>query len=679
MKKLILLAVLVGLRISPIHSQALVICNASSNTACNSSSPIGSGTQGEPLWKSFGKINENFLSWYLLAPNRVFDIAKYGAKCDGSTDDTSAITAAAAAVSLSGGTLLFTAANCKYSNTFTIGSNVTVSGYGTTLTPNISGWAGTANQQTFVLASNAVNVTVQGFNFAYPVSAGGCQIITLSPTNSRVLIKDNQSNNCGDFSGNAGAKDLIVTHNRCYNATNACYDNWAGTGTGATNVIITDNICTALGSGSRCVEFTGQTTGHTAATSSNVIITGNIITLQSSAQQGINVDGLVAGCGGTAAEKYGTIADNHIFMAPGIAGWGILLRFCANYWDVHDNVIFSDGTDMTVAAIAANSDSTSVLIHNNIAYNWNNQTSGADRGLFRNGSVGGTLIFNECFSCTTATTLVGATDSTTMSFGNDTGSGVLVGAFGTMTLTPGTSLSQATWGTAGIALVAAAGTFNDTTTGSGGVSNEVAYGFGAPTFTNTQGTANVLGQATTARFAAPICGAGWASCTNLYSISSLGRFLGNLGADIAGASINLNTSNNFATNINTGTSNGLVTLGGASGGVIINSSSAGYLKNTALISTGTKFTTSGCSVSATTGGAAAGTLTLGANTCTVVVTINGATGLTAPTGWSCDAHDRTAPTVLIGGESSSTTTTASIIIPGGAGTTDVISFSCTGY
>jgi len=98
-----------------------------------------------------------------------------------------------------------------------------------------------------------------------------------------------------------------------------------------------------------------------------------------------------------------------------------------------------------------------------------------------------------------------------------------------------------------------------------------------------------------------------------------------------------------------------------------------------MISGGTKFTTSGCSVSATTGGATAGIFTLGANTCTVVITMNGATGITAPNGWTCQAHDRTAPTVLIGGESSSTTTTASITIPAGAGATDVISFSCIGF
>jgi hypothetical protein len=107
--------------------------------------------------------------------------------------------------------------------------------------------------------------------------------------------------------------------------------------------------------------------------------------------------------------------------------------------------------------------------------------------------------------------------------------------------------------------------------------------------------------------------------------------------------------------------------------VIGGSGAAGF------ISRGTKFTTSGCSISSTTGGATAGTFTLGANSCTAILTMNGATGLTAPNGWTCQAHDRTAPTILIGGESSSTTTTASITIPAGAGSTDIISFSCEGY
>lgn len=98
-----------------------------------------------------------------------------------------------------------------------------------------------------------------------------------------------------------------------------------------------------------------------------------------------------------------------------------------------------------------------------------------------------------------------------------------------------------------------------------------------------------------------------------------------------------------------------------------------------IISNGTKFTTSGCSISATTGGATAGTFTLGTNSCTAVVTMNGATGFTAPTGWACSAWDRTAPTILIGGNSATSATTASFTIPAGAGATDVIAFNCLAY
>ncbi len=105
----------------------------------------------------------------------------------------------------------------------------------------------------------------------------------------------------------------------------------------------------------------------------------------------------------------------------------------------------------------------------------------------------------------------------------------------------------------------------------------------------------------------------------------------------------------------------------------------GKLTTPGVLSAGTKFTTSGCSVSSTSGGATAGVFTLGANSCTVVVTLNGATGFTATNGWQCVAVDRTAPTVLIGGNSSSSATTASFVIPAGAGATDVIGFACTGY
>ncbi len=104
---------------------------------------------------------------------------------------------------------------------------------------------------------------------------------------------------------------------------------------------------------------------------------------------------------------------------------------------------------------------------------------------------------------------------------------------------------------------------------------------------------------------------------------------------------------------------------------------SGAIKSDAIISGGTKFTTSGCSVSATTGGGTAGIYTSGtAGTCTTVITMNGATGRTAPNGWACSASDRTTPADIIT-QTASTTTTATL-----SGTTasgDVISFYCMGY
>lgn len=102
------------------------------------------------------------------------------------------------------------------------------------------------------------------------------------------------------------------------------------------------------------------------------------------------------------------------------------------------------------------------------------------------------------------------------------------------------------------------------------------------------------------------------------------------------------------------------------------------LLSTGVYIAGTKYTTTGCSVSATTGGATAGVFTLGANTCSVVVTFGTGT-LAAANGWTCQAHDKTAPATVIGGESASSTSTATFTIPAGAGATDVISFSCMAY
>lgn len=106
----------------------------------------------------------------------------------------------------------------------------------------------------------------------------------------------------------------------------------------------------------------------------------------------------------------------------------------------------------------------------------------------------------------------------------------------------------------------------------------------------------------------------------------------------------------------------------------------GALQINNIITYGTApFTVSGCSATGATGSGTAGVFTLGANSCSAVITINGVAGMTAPHGWTCNAHDRTTPSVIITGENASTTTTATIAIPAGAGATDVVSFSCQAY
>ena len=61
--------------------------------------------------------------------------------------------------------------------------------------------------------------------------------------------------------------------------------------------------------------------------------------------------------------------------------------------------------------------------------------------------------------------------------------------------------------------------------------------------------------------------------------------------------------------------------------------------------------------------------------CTVVITINGATGLTAPNGWVCHAEDLTTPANLISQSACATTCT----VTGTTVSGDTISFLAMGF
>ncbi len=100
-----------------------------------------------------------------------------------------------------------------------------------------------------------------------------------------------------------------------------------------------------------------------------------------------------------------------------------------------------------------------------------------------------------------------------------------------------------------------------------------------------------------------------------------------------------------------------------------------------LIIGATKFTATGCtSITSTVGNGAAGKFTIGAATCTVVITINGATGMTATNGWSCYANDVTTAAGNTGLYfSANSTTTATLTVPATAVASDVIDFACRPY
>lgn len=109
--------------------------------------------------------------------------------------------------------------------------------------------------------------------------------------------------------------------------------------------------------------------------------------------------------------------------------------------------------------------------------------------------------------------------------------------------------------------------------------------------------------------------------------------------------------------------------------------SGGSYRAASFQSAGTKFTAAGCtSITSTVGGASAGKFTIGANTCTVVITINGATGLTAANGWSCHANDQTTAAGNTGMYfSTNNATTATLTVPATAAASDVIDFNCMAY
>ncbi len=278
---------------------------------------------------------------------------------------------------------------------------------------------------------------------------------------------------------------------------------------------------------------------------------------------------------------------------------------------------------------------------------------------------------------------IGTTTSTgTVTLGQNSATPGAVAIKGPVSFQASTNFSGASWTTTSPVWNGAAMTLNDTTA-SGTDVTETAYSMQAPNFTSTGGASTTITNATNLWLAAPTCSGG-VVCTNLFSLFAAGKINGTGGMTLTGATTSINPSSNFAINIGTGSDNALITIGGGSNGIIMNAGLAtGYVKNTGFISVGTKFTLGGgsgsCATSSTTvGGAAAGSFvctgTAGAGA--ITITINGATGLAAPNGWSCYASDITSGTIWT---QSGVATTTCTIKGTTAANTDVIAFGAQGY
>lgn len=282
-------------------------------------------------------------------------------------------------------------------------------------------------------------------------------------------------------------------------------------------------------------------------------------------------------------------------------------------------------------------------------------------------ATGGAISLND--SSNSNTTINTGTSTGTTSIGNTAGTGSLLTVSAPTNMSLGTALSKASWTTAGYGLSIAAATYNDTTVGSGTVVTEASYAIGAPTITNTQGTSNTLTNNVTLFVAAPLCGSGWSACTNLFALMSPGKINFTAGGFVSGGTFSVNASSNNITNINTGTSNGAVHIGDGSGNNAVTIGNGTGLVNMTNMenAAGTTFTTgnfSGCSVTNGTPGTLSGGSQTGSfvpnshgTTCSVVITMNGATGATAAHGWWCAGADITSAVALVQSAKSTTTCT----------------------
>lgn len=162
-------------------------------------------------------------------------VKDFGAKGDGTTDDTAAIQAAANAIPASGGPLRFSRGVYVVNTAIAVPSNTLVQGYGATLLAKSSGFA--ANQALITNKNYAAttltdhDIAVHNMTFDYGSSGmgGGAHAINFSfARNVSVVNCTIQCRGAGDAVAMIGCYNTLVDGCSAYGFINCAYDHWWG-------------------------------------------------------------------------------------------------------------------------------------------------------------------------------------------------------------------------------------------------------------------------------------------------------------------------------------------------------------------------------------------------------------------------------------------------------------------
>lgn len=353
----------------------------------------GTGDSGR---SAFQKVNSNFVN---------IGGAHYVACTNGSSGAVDAALLATAAAL--GGNIILTG-NCTVNATTTLISNTTFYGNGYTITNALAAnWSASTVRAALSAANSAVNVKIIGGRYDYTGTAGTVHILSFPSANVGFEVSGVTCLGSGDCVAMTGASYGQVHDSIATDSLNACWDAWGG----SNRISIHNNHCTltTTAANAYCVLVTGLNTDLTSAHTDYIDVHDNICDLQGQAvtgQLGVWIEGHAS----SGSVSHGTIHDEHFNVASGkwaepIRGTGII-----DDWDIHDNIIVSDGvTTSSLPAIEINgSGPTRIFIHDNHATNWLGQTAGNDRGVYKNGGTGGSLINNSCSgTCSTPIDYVG--------------------------------------------------------------------------------------------------------------------------------------------------------------------------------------------------------------------------------------------------------------------------------